>query len=267
VTNGELAPVRERRVDGPVPLFVHPAWSVRFPWLIQGTTAGGRAELDLGLFGAAPVGEVLGRWQALRQQLDVTHTVHARQVHQARLLHHKGGSPWLHLADGYDGHLTRTPSVALTVSVADCVPVFLVCPPARACALLHAGWRGAAAGILEAGVRELADLTGVAAADFVVHLGPAICGRCYEVGPEVHRALGLPEPAAPEPVDVRAALARRAVAAGIPAAAVSVSEHCTRCGAGSEASGRAFFSHRAGDRGRQLGVLGIRARNPSNGLT
>jgi hypothetical protein len=51
-----------------------------------------------------------------------------------------------------------TAGVLLTVSVADCVPVWLVEPESRAVALLHAGWRGVAAGILEAGLcRRAAD--------------------------------------------------------------------------------------------------------------
>jgi polyphenol oxidase len=135
----------------------------------------------------------------------------------------------------------------LTVSIADCVPISLVDSSSRRIALLHGGWRGTALGILGAG---LAHLGGDPSAVHV-HLGPAICGRCYEVGPEVHQALGLAVPAAPAPVDVRAVLARQAVDAGVAPGHISVSEHCTRCGDN-------FFSHRAGSPGRQLGVLGLR---------
>src|SRR5690606_18360795 len=101
-----------------------------------------------------------------------------------------------------DGHATRAPGLLLAVSVADCVPVSLVDPERRAVALLHAGWRGAAAGILERGLEVLAERLLARPEDLHVHLGPAICGGCYEVGPEVHRALGLPEPPAPAPVDL-----------------------------------------------------------------
>jgi copper oxidase (laccase) domain-containing protein len=47
-------------------------------------------------------------------------------------------------------------------------------------------------------------------------------------------------------------LARRALAAGVRAAHITVSEHCTRCTSSN------LFSHRAGDRGRQVGYLGVR---------
>lgn len=155
--------------------------------------------------------------------------------------------------DGVDGHLTDVPGLLLAVSVADCVPVSVVSPSRRVVAALHAGWRGAAAGILEAGIRRMADEFAAEPADLHVHLGPAICGACYEVGPEVHAALrpDAPPPAAPTPVDVRAVLAERAVAAGVAPENVTVSAHCTL-------HGHDFFSHRGGAACRQMGVLGLR---------
>ncbi len=85
-----------------------------------------------------------------------------------------------------------------------------------------------------------------------VHLGPAICGACYEVGPEVFEALGKPAPPSPAPVDVREVLVSQAQAIGVPEAHVSVSNDCTLCGE----SG--FFSHRGGRPERQAAVLGVR---------
>ena len=55
--------------------------------------------------------------------------------------------------------MTTAPGVLLTVTVADCVPVYLVVP-GRGVALLHAGWRGTAGGILRAGVERLLAVTG-----------------------------------------------------------------------------------------------------------
>ena len=140
----------------------------------------------------------------------------------------------------------------LAVTVADCVPVYLVDPEHRAVALLHAGWRGTAAGIVEAGVATLAAQFGTLPTDLHLHLGPAICGDCYEVGPEVFRALGLSEPSGPEPVDVRAVLTGQAHALGVRHGRVSFSGACTLCGDGG------YFSHRRGDRERQVAFLGIR---------
>lgn len=224
---------------------------------MQGTTGQGDAEelFDLGLSGDGPVGRVLERWRALGRATGMAHLVHARQVHAADLWVHDGvGAPGLLVMEGVDGHLTRRPGVLLTVSVADCVPVSLVDPERRAVALLHAGWRGAAAGIVERAIARLAEEFGSAAADLWLHCGPAICGNCYEVGPEVHRALrpAADPPPAPAPLDLRAAIAERARAEGVPPEQITLSTHCTRCGPG------AFFSHRGGSPARQMGFLGIR---------
>jgi hypothetical protein len=203
-------------------------------------------DADMGLFGAGPVGERLDRWRHLREELGLPRAVHARQVHGRDIAEHgSGAAPGLLVMDDADGHLTHASGVLLTVSVADCVPISLVDDVRQRIALLHAGWRGTAAGIVAGGLEALA------APAVTAHLGPAICGTCYEVGPEVHEALGLPRPGQAAPVDLRAVQARQLVAAGVPTDRISVSEHCTRCGDG-------FFSHRGGSMGRQLGLLGIR---------
>lgn len=139
----------------------------------------------------------------------------------------------------------------MVVTVADCVPVFLLDPGKRAVAVLHAGWRGAASGILERGVEAMADTFESRPKDLFLHLGPSICGACYEVGPEVHRALGLPETPRPSPIDLRGHLAALALAGGVDGSRVTVSGWCTRC------DGSPFFSHRRGDRKRQVAFMGI----------
>jgi YfiH family protein len=251
----DVRTVREMAVpDAAAPLFEHPDWAGRFPWLVQGTTGRGDEEepFDLGWFGAVPAAAAHARWRRLRQVTACRTAVHARQVHAAAVLRHGALPAGMVVADDADGHLTREPGTLLTVSVADCVPVFLVDPDERAIALLHAGWRGIAADILEAGLRALLSSTGGDPGVVYMHLGPAICGRCYEVGPEVHEALGVPAPVTAAPVDLRRVLAARALDAGLDPERITVSEHCTRCGAGS------FFSHRGGARQRQVAFLGIR---------
>lgn len=240
---------------GEIPALVHPSWARDLPWLVQGTTRCGAESdrFDLGIFSDASTAVSVARaWERLREGTGCRTVVHARQVHGAAVRVHGPGSPGLHLAEACDGHATATPGVLLAVTVADCVPVFLVDPQRRAVALLHAGWRGAAAGILERGVETLRERMGSVPTALRAHLGPSICAACYEVGPEVFAALGLPAPPAPAPVDLRAILAARAVAAGLEAARITVSDHCTLCG---EAG---LFSHRRGERARQAGFLGIR---------
>ncbi|HET9949179.1 MAG TPA: laccase domain-containing protein [Longimicrobiales bacterium] len=263
------APVVRERLDGSVPALVHEAWARDFPWIVQGTTIARGPGLpegdafDLGLFtGASPEHEVRARWTRLLGATGMRRAVHARQVHGADVRLHEpadAGEPGgLSLLEACDGHATEAPGVLLAVTVADCVPVFVVDAARRAVALLHAGWRGTAAGVLERGLALLGaraaagSRAGAGAAELHVHLGPAICGACYEVGPEVFAVLGLPVPEAPRPLDLRAVLAARALAAGVEPGRITVSGHCTRC------TGSGLFSHRSGDRGRQVAYLGIR---------
>jgi YfiH family protein len=191
------------------------------------------------------------RWGRLTRETGADRVVHGRQVHGAAVRLHDAGPPGLHVSPATDGHATRASGVLLTVSVADCAPISLVAPDARVVALLHGGWRGVAAGILERGLELLAGRLDVQPHDLHAHLGPAICGRCYEVGPEVHRGLGLAEPDRAAPIDLRAVIAERARRAGVADQRITQSTWCTRCGDGP------FFSHRGGCTERQVAVLGI----------
>ena len=252
--------VTERLHSEGLPLVVHPDWQAEFDWLVQGTTVCPRERgFDLALFGAAPAGEVLGRWEVLRQKLGFKALVHARQVHEATVRFHDDGRRpgGLVLSEPCDGHLTRTPGLGLTVALADCVPVTLVHAQRRAVALLHAGWRGAVAGIVARGVEAFKWRLGAKAGELRAHLGPAICGRCYEVGPEVHQALRGESPPAAMPIDVRAILCGQLLEAGVPNDQITVSTHCTRCESGDGDRGFGFYSHRAGAVGRQIALAGI----------
>lgn len=250
------APRRVRETfDVTVPALVHSDWAAELPWLVQGTTTRGARgrELDLGLFSGGSPGAVVQRnWGRLLALTAMTAAVHARQLHETEVRWHETGEAGLRLVEPCDGHATDQAGVLLAVSTADCVPVFAVAPGARAVAALHAGWRGASAGVMERGLEMLARRAGVDVSDLLVHLGPAICGKCYEVGPEVFTALGLPAPRAPRPVDLRGVLAARASAEGVDPSRLTISAHCTRC------TGSGLFSHRGGDLGRQVGYIGVR---------
>jgi YfiH family protein len=204
-----------------------------------------RSAGSFGLAGTEPVVQVMARWSALMDDcraLGAPALATAGQVHGAEIEQHHGGwRGWLRGKDR-DGHVSDHPSVAMAVTVADCTPVFLA-HESGPIGVLHAGWRGTAAGILERGLREL----GVPAAEVHVHLGPSICGACYEVGPEVIEAVSGRRVTEPTLLDVRANLAERAELAGVRH--LSVSPWCTKC------HNDRLFSHRAGDPGRQLGVI------------
>ena len=195
-----------------------------------------------------PVRDVLGRWDAIRaaaQERGVSRLATASQVHAARVLvHEPGWEGWLR-GSSADGHLARTRGTALGVTIADCVPVFLA-HPSGAVAALHSGWRGTAARIVEHGIDALVQ-RGCPASELYMHLGPAICGNCYEVSPEVIRQLTGDAVESPRTVDRRALISDHARHRGVQH--ISQTPSCTRC------DNNRFFSHRAGDAGRQVAVI------------
>lgn len=86
-----------------------------------------------------------------------------------------------------DALVSASADVVLTMRTADCVPVLLVAPPARAVAAVHAGWRGLDAGVVEGAIASLRDRYGARADTVEAAIGPAIGGCCYEFGAEHHR--------------------------------------------------------------------------------
>jgi polyphenol oxidase len=206
-----------------------------------------RAAGTYGMNGPEPVSEVMARWYALVDELHpvAPRFATARQVHGTRVIvHSTDWEGWLRVAEA-DGHAAPDRGTAAAVSIADCVPVFLA-HPSGATALLHSGWRGTASRILDRGVTALAH-RGFVASELRAHLGPSICGKCYEVSPDVHRQLTGKAVDKPTPVDLRALLAQQARALGVRH--ITASPWCTRC------HNDRFFSHRAGDSGRQIAVI------------
>lgn len=89
-----------------------------------------------------------------------------------------------------DAAWTDRPGVACAVTAADCLPVLFSSADGAVVAAAHAGWRGLAAGVLEATVDALRRDAGVAPATLLAWLGPCIGPAAYEVGEDVVRAHG-----------------------------------------------------------------------------
>jgi len=254
LTTTSPVPVRERAVPGDVPQFEVPNWRQRYGVIagITGRGLGGGRGFDLSLSGDAPIGQIMGRWKELRDSLPGFHAlILGRQVHETTVRWCEADEGWVQL-DRTDGLATMTPGILLSVTVADCIPVYLVTPAKRGVALLHAGWRGASAGILDQGVERLIEYAGVRPDEIVMHCGIGICGNCYEVGSEVLQAFGLRgDGPGPWQLDLRERLARRALSLGI--GQVSMSEWC------SAHDRPGFYSHRAsrGRDGRMVAYLGF----------
>jgi YfiH family protein len=166
--------------------------------------------------------------------------VQGRQVHGAHVERRATADGTVHEADG---QATAARGLAALVLTADCLPIALIAP--GAVAMIHAGWRGLADGVVEEGVqtvRELAGGDGVQAA-----IGPGAGGCCYEVGPEVHRGFG--RKAQRGTIDLKAIATERLAAAGVDQ--VHDIGLCTMC-----SEPELFFSHRrdGGLTGRQAGI-------------
>ena len=91
-----------------------------------------------------------------------------------------------------DAAVTRTPGTVLAILTADCMPVVFAARDGGTIGAAHAGWRGLAAGVLEATV----DAMQVPGRDLVAWLGPAAGPRAYEIGEEVHAAFVGRDPSA-----------------------------------------------------------------------
>jgi YfiH family protein len=138
------------------------------------------------------------RGRAIRDQLRQVFAVPPsrmgtlRQVHSAAALEMvdtDADVPGRRWREG-DALWTASPGTGVGVRTADCVPVLLAHPRLPACAAIHAGWRGMAAGVIEETVRCIAARAGVAAVEgLAAAAGPCARGCCYEVGEEVAEAL------------------------------------------------------------------------------
>jgi YfiH family protein len=132
-----------------------------------------------------------------------------------------------------DALVTAEQDMLLTLTGADCFPLFFRDEEAGVVGLAHAGWRGIAAGIVEATVEALVRL-GAEPGRIRLRMGPGICRKCFEVGEEVARVfLDIPGAVVWEEgvirIDLPAVIRYRAARAGILLGWISGPEACTSC--------------------------------------
>ncbi|HZA95266.1 MAG TPA: peptidoglycan editing factor PgeF [Burkholderiaceae bacterium] len=137
---------------------------------------------------------------------DVTHVTANRALLRASL---PADPCWLHQVHGAavvdaaraepgaiaDASFTDEANVVCVVSIADCMPVLLADASGRSVGVAHAGWRGLAAGVIQATARAIRARLKDPGAELLAYLGPAIGPRHFEVGAEVVAAMqaGLPD--------------------------------------------------------------------------
>ncbi len=170
--------------NGPDPRWILPEWPAapRVRAIITtrfgGVSGGPYASLNLGLR-VGDDADCVARNRAVVRQFLPAEPIWLKQVHGSTVL--DAGTA----ASGSEGDavITRSPRTVCAVLTADCLPV-LVCDRAgRVAGAVHAGWRGLAAGILQAAVREM----GVPSGEVLAYLGPGIGPLAYEVGAELRQ--------------------------------------------------------------------------------
>jgi len=203
-----------------------------------GVSTGPYASLNLGTNTDDDADRTAENRRRLAEEMVRVGLAFGRQVHEAYV--HTATQPGR--SGDADGQATTAHDVACTVLTADCLPVALVAP--GAVAMVHAGWRGLAAGVLEEGVRAVRSERATAL------IGPGAHRCCYEVGDEVRAAFADEDADVHDGthLDLPLIAQRRLRRAGVDM--VHTTGLCTMCGP------ELFFSHRrdGGVTGRQGGV-------------
>ena len=225
-----------------------------------GFSTGEFASLNLAFHVGDDAASVRRNRRALAAELgfDLAKLVAAQQVHGAHCAvvqatdAGRGALDWPSALPATDALITRETGVPLLILVADCAPILLVEPHAKILALVHAGWRGAVAGVAAIAVRRMSEL-GADVGQIRAGIGPCLCAENLEVGSEV--AALVENKAALQPhgekhlLDLRALIQTDLRNAGVLAANIETRAECPK------RQGETFFSHR-GQNGR-AGRFGI----------
>jgi len=162
---------------------------------------------------------------------------------------------------GWDALVTDQPGVTVAVRTADCVPVLVHDPRRRVVASIHAGWRGAVAGIIPKTLTLMASRFGSTRSDLRVSIGPSAGPCCYEVDDPVldQLRMGLPDWGSvvrgyrghKAQLDLKALIRRQVEGEGVSAPSVSAVNLCTIC------HDQLFYSYRREGRVNGTMVSGI----------
>ncbi len=187
--------------------------------------------------------------EALRAELASPRLSFVHQVHGSDVRHVTGDTFEPPERPRVDGQATDRDDVALCALTADCLPIAVSgVGGGRAVAMLHAGWRGLAGGMVAAGVRSVRELG--ASGELSAAIGPGAGPCCYEVGDEVHEAFAsIAEAHVGRHLDLKAIARHELRAAGVTH--IADIAMCTIC-----SDPELLFSHRRdhGVTGRQAGV-------------
>ncbi len=223
----------------------HPSLSATHGFFTRrgGVSQGGYASLNCALSGGDDPALVAQNRARVAARMGVAdgHLLGATQVHGTEVA--VVTTPWPPGAGPRaDALATAQPGIALGVITADCAPVLFHDAAAGVAAAAHAGWRGAAAGVLEATIAAMRRL-GAQPDRITAVIGPCIAQASYEVGEDMRAQLGPAGAAHLAPgtrpghwqFDLAGFCLARLLAAGVAATALGVDTF---------AQESAFFSHR-----------------------
>ncbi|HVF10294.1 MAG TPA: peptidoglycan editing factor PgeF [Abditibacteriaceae bacterium] len=225
-----------------------------------GTSEGAHSSLNLGYHVGDDAARVTENRRRLAEALgyDGSTLVAAQQVHGAQVHivepqdRGRGAFGWDDALPDNDALVQAHSQTPVLILVADCAPLLLVDPEHGVLAVVHAGWRGAVAGVTSATLNCMAQYFQTDAREVWVGIGPCLCSDCFEIGPEVAAEVA---PVAPQAVlrgvskphlDLRAVLQSDLQRAGVAPEHIEALPDCPRC------QPERFFSHRgqAGTAGR-----------------
>jgi YfiH family protein len=223
----------------------------------NGFSSGPYASRNLGLHVGDDAAIVQQNRQVLAQEhgFDIKKLVCAQQIHGknigiiSRETAGRGALDWESALPESDALITDEVGIPLLILVADCAPILLFEPNRRVFAVVHAGWRGAVAGIAGETVELMKQRFGCEAGAIQAGIGPCLSQENLEVGREV--AEMIPQKSVLKPhgekwlLDLRGLIALDLKAAAIQSENIEISNFCTK------ARPDLFFSHRG-----QNGVAG-----------
>lgn len=198
---------------------------------------------------------------------DPMRVVLSKQVHEpnVRLVTGADAGKGLWRARDYasvDAMICNTPDLPLVVFSADCGIILLHDPVHAAIGAVHAGWRGAAQGLVSIALRRMGEAFGTRPADVRAAIGAGIGPCCFETDEDVPQAMRASLGAAAEPymarhgakwhVDLKGINAHWLRADGVQQ--IDVCEHCTAC------RPDLYWSHRrmGNARGAQIAMIALR---------
>lgn len=245
---------------------VYQALPLNHSGLVQGVSTQSSGNMALHT-GDLPEPVLKRRYSFLQAlQLDLGQLVTANQVHGVKVqkvdrqLAGAGARSLQTALPDTDALITDEPGIVLAIFTADCVQVFLYDPDRPAVAVVHAGWRGTIARIVERTIERMIREYQTLPERILAAIGPAICKKCFQVNRDLADIFNKADCLAVNKggdryyVDLIGFNFRLLTKAGIAPENIFLSGACTSC------QHQTFFSYRAGNQtgNRMMGIISLK---------